>query len=146
MLLLVELASAPRRTGLRVARRDVLDLSLLRGKREKTLPDDKCDTQNHAWTFGLFASLCQLAEYTAHRAASIQPPACLSTLCTAPPLYSLRGALHHVSHSPLTRCIVTITLTCGASQIAGEYQTSDTAKCAVSLDAVGVKRGVLRVN
>ena len=31
------------------------------------------------------------------RAASIQPPACLCTLCTAPPLYSLRGALHHVS-------------------------------------------------
>ena len=73
------------------------------------------------------------------RAASIQPPACLYTLCTAPPLYSLRGALHHVSHSPLTRCIVMITLmtlTCGASQIAGEYQTSDTAKCAVSHDAV----------
>ena len=77
MLLLVELASAPRRTGLRVARRDALDLSRLRGKREKTLPDDKCDMQNHAWTSGLFASLCQLAEYTAHRAASIQPPACL---------------------------------------------------------------------
>ena len=49
------------------------------------------------------------------RAAPIQPPACLCTLCTAPPLYSLRGALHHVSHSPLTRCIVMTTLTWGAS-------------------------------
>ena len=57
MLLLVELASAPRRTGLRVARRDALDLYRLRGKREKTLPVDECDMQNHAWTFGLFVSL-----------------------------------------------------------------------------------------
>ena len=85
-------------------------------------------------------------------------PACdslLSTLRTAPPLYSLLPACVHCAprrlctasaepcitcpRSPLTRCIVMITLmtlTCGASQIAGEYQTSDTAKCAVSHDAV----------
>ena len=110
MLLLVELASAPRRTGLRVARRDALDLSLLRGKREKTLPDDECDMQNHAWTSGLFASLCQLADYTVHP--------------------------HRPYTASLTRCIVTITLTWGASQIAGEFQTTDTAKCVVSHEAV----------